>query len=62
MGAKMVIMNGKPTVIGGYYTDLLESIEEFDGTSWTMRSDQLNFGRYLYGMPSTLPEDLFACK
>ena len=55
-------MNGKPTVVGGYYTDLLESAEEFDGTSWTVRADKLNFGRYLYGMPSTLPEDLFTCK
>jgi len=62
MGMKMVVIDGKPTVIGGYYTDLLESVEVFDGTSWTIRDDKLVFGRYQYAMPSTLPEDIFTCK
>jgi len=62
MGMKMVLIGGKPTVIGGYYTDLLESVEEFDGTQWTLRQDKLSFGRYQYAMPSTLPEDVFTCK
>jgi len=53
MGTRMVIINDKPTLIGGYNTDLLESVEEFDGTSWTKRGD-LQFGSYNYGMPSTL--------
>ena len=57
----MVIIDGKPTLPGGYYTDLLESIEEFDGKQWTARG-QFKFGRYQYGMPSTLPDNLFTCK
>lgn len=61
MGMRMVVIDGKPTLIGGYFTDLLESIEEFDGTSWTLRGN-LGFGRYQYGMPSTLPEETFSCK
>ena len=60
MGMRMIIVGGKPTVIGGYYTDLLESVEEFDGSSWSMRG-HLAFGRYQYGMPSTLPENILSC-
>jgi len=60
MGTRLVTIDGKPTMIGGYNTDLLESVEEFDGTSWTLRGE-LKFGSYNYGMPSTLPEDIFSC-
>ena len=60
MGMRMIIVGGKPTLIGGYYTDLLESVEEFDGSSWSMRGN-LAFGRYQYGMPSTMPENILSC-
>lgn len=60
MGMRMIITDGKPTLIGGYYTDLLESVEVFDGVEWKPRGS-LEFGRYQYGMPSTLPEDVFTC-
>jgi len=60
MGSRMVIINGKPTMAGGYNTDLLESVEEFDGTAWTKRGE-MAFGGYNYGMPSTLPEEIFSC-
>lgn len=60
MGMRMVIIGGKPTLAGGYYTDLMETVEEFDGVEWKVRGS-LNYGRYQYGMPSSLPEGLFTC-
>ena len=33
----MVDVSGVPTVIGGYYDSLLDTIEEFDGKSWVLR-------------------------
>ena len=38
MGHKMTIINGKPTVIGGFDHGELNTIEEFDGTSWSLRA------------------------
>ena len=60
MGMRMVIIDGKPTLTGGYYTDLLETVEEFNGVGWTVRG-QLSYGRYQYGMPSSLPDNMFSC-
>lgn len=60
MGMRMVIIDGKPTLAGGYYTDLLETVEEFDGVEWKVRGS-LNYGRYQYGMPSSVPEGIFTC-
>jgi len=61
MGMKLPILNGKPTVVGGYYTSILPDLEEFDGTQWVQRNDGLAFGRYQYGMPMTLTSDQYSC-
>jgi len=62
MRMKMVDVGGKPTVIGGYYDNLLDTMEEFDGTKWNLRSDRLEMNRYAYGMPSYIPESVLKCK
>lgn len=62
MGMKMVLIDGKPTLIGGYDDRLLDSIEEFDGKAWQKRSGNLYAGRYQYGMPSLLPKGVFECE
>jgi len=62
MRMKMVDVGGKPTVIGGYYDSLLDTIEEFDGEKWVMRADKLEMKRYAYGMPSFMPESVLKCK
>ena len=36
MRMKMVDVSEVPTVIGGYYNSLLDTIEEFDGKSWVL--------------------------
>ena len=56
MGHKMTILNGKPTVIGGYDTSELSSIEEFDGTNWVERPERLPFATFVYGSPDVIPE------
>jgi len=61
MRMKMVDIGGKPTVVGGYYDSLLDTIEEFDGERWVMRSDKLEMKRYAYGMPSFMPESVVRC-
>ena len=61
MGHKMTVLNGKPTVIGGYDTSEVSSIEEFDGTNWKLRGENLVFATYVYGSPDVIPEDV-ACK
>jgi len=61
MRMKMVDIGGKPTVVGGYYDSLLDTIEEFDGEKWVMRSDKLEMKRYAYGMPSFMPESVVRC-
>ena len=38
MRMKMVDVSEVPTVIGGYYNSLLDTIEEFDGKSWVLRN------------------------
>merc|ERR1712226_649195 len=50
------------TEVGGYYDSLLDTIEEFDGKSWTLRDKKLHYARYAYGMPSFIPEDMLKCK
>jgi len=62
MRMHMVDIGGKPTVVGGYYDSLLDTIEEFDGEKWVMRADKLEMKRYAYGMPSFLPESVATCK
>merc|ERR1711974_225950 len=62
MRMRMVDIGGKPTVVGGYYDSLLDTIEEFDGEKWVMRADKLEMKRYAYGMPSFLPESVATCK
>jgi len=62
MRMKMVDVGGKPTLVGGYYDNLLDSIEEFDGQQWVMREDKLEAKRYAYGMPSYLSESVVTCK
>ena len=58
MGHKMVEINGKPTVIGGFDSSELNSVEEFDGNSWSVRSEVLPYGVYLYGSADDIPEDI----
>lgn len=60
MGTRMVVINGKPTLIGGSNSDLIPEIEEFDGVSWKIRG-KLSIGSFNYLMPSTLPDDIFNC-
>jgi len=62
MRMKMVDVSEVPTVIGGYYNSLLDTIEEFDGKSWTLRDKKLHYARYAYGMPSFIPENMLKCK
>merc|ERR1712165_555563 len=62
MRMKMVDVGGKPTVIGGYYDYIIDTIEEFDGTKWNLRPDNLEMKRYAYGMPSYIPESALKCK
>ena len=58
MGHKMILLGGKPTVIGGFDYSELNSIEEFDGTQWVMRSDKLPFASYVFGSPDNIPDEL----
>ena len=43
------------------FSSLLDTIEEFDGERWVMRSDKLEMKRYAYGMPSFMPESVVRC-
>jgi len=56
MGHKMTILNGKPTVIGGFDESELANIEEFDGTNWVSRAEKMPFGTHVYGSPDAIPE------
>jgi len=62
MRMKMVDVGGRPTVVGGYYDNLLDTIEEFDGNQWITREDKLEAKRYAYGMPSYMSESVLTCK
>ena len=53
MGHKMTTIGGKPTVIGGFDHGELKSIEEFDGTSWQLRSEKIEFATYVFASPDT---------
>lgn len=63
MGHKMTHVNGLPTVVAGYDDDLKTSVEYFreDDGAWDDHEDDLEFGRWAYGMPSYLPMDLVTC-
>lgn len=58
MGHKMTIINGKPTVIGGFDHGELNTIEEFDGTSWSLRAEKISFASYVFGSPDDIPENV----
>ena len=58
MGHKMTIINGKPTVIGGFDHGELNTIEEFDGTSWNLRAEKISFASYVFGSPDEIPENV----
>ena len=61
MGMKMVDVGGKPTLIGGYYDRILDTIEEFDGENWVLRDQALSMKRYAYGMPGYMPASDMSC-
>eukprot|EP00095_Tigriopus_kingsejongensis_P008030 maker-scaffold630_size122347-snap-gene-0.14 protein:Tk08030 transcript:maker-scaffold630_size122347-snap-gene-0.14-mRNA-1 annotation:"ig domain-containing protein" len=61
MGHKMTWVDGKVTAIGGYLESLLNDVETFDGTAWTVRPNTLKFGRWAFGLPDYLPNGNFAC-
>jgi len=58
MGHKMTVIGGKPTVIGGFDHGELKSIEEFDGTSWQLRSEKIEFATYVFASPDEIPENV----
>ena len=58
MGHKMTIINGKPTVIGGFDRGELNTIEEFDGTSWSLRAEKISFASYVFASPDEIPENV----
>merc|ERR1712051_1034325 len=58
MGHKMTIINGKPTVIGGFDHGELNTIEEFDGTSWSLRAEKISFASYVFASPDEIPENV----
>lgn len=58
MGHKMTILGGKPTVIGGFDSSELNSIEEFDGTLWTTRAEKLPYATYVFATPDEIPHDV----
>jgi len=52
---KMVVVEGKPTVIGGWYDGREDIIEEFDGVNWSVREDVLvdkRSGHVAVGVPA----------
>lgn len=58
MGHKMTTIGGKPTVIGGFDHGELNSIEEFDGTQWTLRPEHFDFATYVFASPDEIPVDV----
>jgi len=56
MGHKMTIIDGKPTVIGGFDHGELKTIEEFDGSSWSLRAEKIEFATYVFASPDEIPE------
>lgn len=58
MGHKMTTIGGKPTVIGGFDHGELKSIEEFDGTEWSLRAEQIDFATYVFASPDEIPENV----
>ncbi len=58
MGHKMTTIGGKPTVIGGFDHGELKTIEEFDGTEWSVRAEQIDFATYVFASPDEIPENV----
>lgn len=56
MGHKMMVLNGKPTVIGGFKSEMLNTIEEFDGQKWVTRADKLPHAAFFFAMPESVPD------
>ncbi len=61
-GSGITFIDDKVAVIGGYDTALSGDIEIFDGTSWTLWSDDaLTFPRWDFAMPKYVPNSEFTC-
>ena len=57
MGHKMINIDGKPWVIGGFDHDLVDSVEAFDGQIWTEKYD-LVYPTYVFGSPDEIPDKI----
>ena len=56
-----VMMDGQVAVIGGFDYGVLDSIELFNGNSWTVSSDEMTYADYVFGSPDYIPETV-SCK
>ncbi len=45
-------------VVGGYDDDLKKSVEYFIDGAWEDHPAELEFGRWAYGMPNYIPQDM----
>lgn len=61
MGHKMTFIDGKPAVVGGYESSLMNGVEIFDGTAWVKQSQKLFNARWAFGMPKSFPPSLINC-
>ena len=45
-------------MVGGYDDDLKKSVEYFVDGAWEDHPAELEFGRWAYGMPNYIPQDM----